>query len=186
MRKNEPFRHGLIKAEDSLLVVIEMQERLFPAMTGRETLYENVERLVRFSQLLDLPVIFTEMDKLGGTLPQIQDLVRDFEAIKKVHFDCFANASFRERVGEVNRNTLIVSGIEAHICVAQTAIHALADYRVHVVSDAVASRSPHNLQIALERMAQAGVTISSTEMVIYELLQEAGTDTFREALKLVK
>jgi isochorismate hydrolase len=95
-------------------------------------------------------------------------------------------AAFVKRIQELNRRTLIVCGIEAHICVAQTALYAAADYEVHVVGDAIASRSPENRRIALERMSRRGITITSTEMVIYELLERAGTDTFREVLKLVK
>ena len=82
--------------------------------------------------------------------------------------------------------SLNIAGIEAHICVAQTAVHAVSQYTVHVVSDAISSRSPHNREIALQRMQHCGVTITSTEMVMYELLEKAGTDSFREVLKLVK
>jgi nicotinamidase-related amidase len=103
-----------------------------------------------------------------------------------VDFNSFGCEAFVERVGGLRRRTLILCGIEAHICVAQTGLHAVADYEVHVVADAVASRSPDNKKVALDRMSRSGITITSTEMVIYELLKRAGTDTFREVLKLVK
>jgi isochorismate hydrolase len=89
-------------------------------------------------------------------------------------------------MSQLNKDALIITGVEAHVCVAQTALSGLSDYTVHVVSDAISSRSLNNREVALHRMGQNGVTITSTEMVIYELLGEAGTDTFREALALVK
>lgn len=177
---------GLIRGDDAVLVVIDMQERLFPVMTDKAMLVENVVRLVRFSEILELPVVFTEQEKLGDTLPQIRSLVRRFDAIRKIHFDCFGSERFKKKMKKLNRSTLIFAGIEAHICVVQTALHAADNYRVHVAGDAVSSRSPHNREIALQRMMQYGVTVTSTEMVIYELLGKAGTDTFRQVLELVK
>jgi nicotinamidase-related amidase len=81
---------------------------------------------------------------------------------------------------------LVIAGVESHICVAQTAIYALPDFNVHIISDAVSSRTSKNRHIALERMKQAGAVISSTEMFIYEILQKAGTDAFKATLQLVK
>jgi isochorismate hydrolase len=179
-------RHGLIRESDSLLVIIDMQERLFPVMAEKELLVGNVLKLSRFSKIMRLPVLMTEQEKLGATLPQIREELRDVEPVSKVEFDCFGSHTFVERLKGMNRRTLILSGIEAHICVAQTAISALSDYTVHVVSDAVSSRSVHDREVALDRMTQAGVTLTSTEMVIYEILKRAGTDIFREVLKLVK
>jgi nicotinamidase-related amidase len=176
----------LINKEDTILVIIDMQERLFPAMADKEKLLENVTRLVRFSKIVRLPAILTEQEKLGSILPEIKEELEEVQPVSKVEFDCFGCDAFIERASRFHRKTLILAGIEAHICVAQTAIHAVSGYTVHVVSDAVASRSTHNRGIALDRMVQAGVIVTSTEMAIYELLRRAGTDTFREALKLVK
>lgn len=183
---NNDSAPGLIRGDDAVLVVIDMQERLFPVMTDKAMLLENVVRLIRFSEILELPVVFTEQEKLGETLPQIRSLVRGFDAVRKIHFDCFGSEAFKNKVKKLDRSTLILTGIEAHICVVQTALHAADSYRVHVVGDAVSSRSLHNREIALQRMMQQGVTVTSTEMVIYELLGKAGTDTFRQALELVK
>jgi isochorismate hydrolase len=179
-------RHGLIRESDSLLVILDMQERLFSAMAEKESLADNVLKLSRFARIIGLPVLMTEQEKLGVTLPQIREELRAVEIISKVDFDCFGSQVFAEKLKSMNRKTLILSGIEAHICVAQTAISALPEYTVHVVADATSSRSLSNREIALERMMQAGVTVTSTEMVIYEVLKRAGTDIFREVLKLVK
>ncbi len=179
-------RHGLIREDEAVLVVIEMQEKLFPAMAEKEKLLENVERIVRFARIIGLPVVVTEMEKLGNTLPQVMAELKGVQPAVRSEFNCFGSQIFSNRIGELKRSVLILSGIEAHICVVQTALHAVPDYRVHVVSDAISSRSLENRKVALERMAQGGVTITSTEMVIYELLKRSGTEAFRQALKLIK
>jgi len=176
----------LIRKEDSLLVMIDLQEKLVPAMAEKEKLVENVVRLGCFSRIIGLPVIVTEQQKLGSTLPEIRDSLGNPGPISKVDFNCFGADRFSERMRNYRPSTLIIAGIETHICVLQTALHGLAEYRVHVVGDAVSSRTLRNRDIGLRRMEKEGVTITSTEMLIYELLQRAGTDEFREVLKLVK
>jgi isochorismate hydrolase len=176
----------LLNPDDVLLVIIDMQERLLPVITGKERIVENVRKLAKFARILGLPIILTEQQNLDTTKPEISAELGEIQPISKLAFNCFGSRAFTDQVHHLGRNTLIIAGIEAHICVAQTALNAPTSHTVHVVSDAIASRSPHNWEVALDRMRQAGVTITSTEMVIYELLREAGTDEFREALKLVK
>ena len=130
----------------------------------------NTARLVKFCGIAGIPVIFTEQKKLGPTLAAVRESVNDFKAIDKNHFNCFLNPEFSDKVNEMQRKTIVLAGAEAHICVAQTAISASVDLRVHVISDAVSSRSPANKAIALARMRDAGAVISSTEMFIYEIL----------------
>jgi len=179
-------KNPLLTRDDSLLVIIDMQERLLPVIAEKERVIENVVKLVRFSHIIGLPVVITEQQKLGRTVPEIREGLKDVQPIPKVEFDCFGSSAFTKHVGGLNKGALIITGVEAHVCVAQTALSGLSDYVVHVVSDAISSRSPHNREVALQRMGQNGVTITSTEMVIYELLGKAGTDTFRKALALVK
>jgi isochorismate hydrolase len=186
MDQMDHSRHGLIREEESVLVVIEMQEKLFPAMAEKEKLLDNVMRLVRFARILNLPVVVTEMEKLGNTLPQVMSELKGVQPVVRSDFNCFGSQVFSSRIKELERGVLILAGIEAHICIAQTALHAVPAYRVHVVSDAISSRSSENRKVALERMAQGGVTVSSTEMVIYELLKNSGREAFKQALKLVK
>lgn len=179
-------RHSLINGNDALLIIIDMQERLLPVIAEKERIVENAVKLVRFSRIAGIPVVVTEQQNLGNTIHEIHDELRDIQPVGKLHFNCFGSDEFSERISQSNRNTLILAGIEAHICVAQTALHAVSDYAVHVVSDAISSRSLHNKEVAIRRMQQQGVTITSTEMFIYEILARAGTDDFREVLKLVK
>jgi nicotinamidase-related amidase len=176
----------ILKREDSLLIIIDMQERLLPVMADKERIVENALKLLKFARIIGLPVLLTEQQNLGATTSELREELKGIQPVIKLEFDCFESSAFTDRLEQLKRNTLIITGIEAHICVAQTALHALSRYSVQVVSDAVSSRSPHNWEVALQRLGQAGVTITSTEMVIYELLGRAGTDQFREALKLVK
>ncbi len=176
----------LIRPEQSIFVIIDVQERLVPAIDEKESVVHNVVRLVSFSRIINVPVLLTEQEKLGSTLPEIERAIPEVQAVTKCHFNCFGSEIFREKIKKSGRKVLILAGIEAHICVLQTALSALSEFNVHVVSDAVSSRAPHNREVALTRMVQAGVSITSTETVIYELLEKAGTPVFRKTLPLVK
>mgnify|MGYP001767638412 FL=1 len=179
-------RRGLVDRKDCVLVVIDAQEKLMAAMHDRENVTANMVRLARFCGICGIPSLFTEQRKLGPTVPEVRSLVNGFSAVEKVHFNCFLNGEFRDEVERLGRKTLIIAGAEAHICVAQTAIGAPPHLGVHIVADAVSSRSPDNRSIAIERMREAGAVITSTEMFIYEMLREAGTDEFKAVLPLVK
>lgn len=175
-----------IQQQDVALVIIDIQEKLVPVMQNREMLIQNAVRLVKFAHILNLPIICTEQEKLGSTIAPIRCELKGIAAISKLSFDCFGCRGFAAELERLHRKVLVVAGIEAHICVAQTVLQALRDYRVHVVADAISARFEHNHAIAMQRMQIAGATITSTEMFIYEVLGQAGTDTFREVLKLVK
>ncbi len=176
----------LLEREDAVLVVIDVQERLLPAVANGDVVVANIVKLLRFAQIIELPVILTEQQKLGATVEPVRAEIPGVEPISKIEFGCFACPEFGEALQASGRNTLVLSGIEAHICVAQTALTAIPEYGVHVVSDAISSRSIDDKKVALKRMLQRGVTITSTEMLMYELLGRAGTDEFRAVLKLVK
>lgn len=177
---------NLIDAEDAVLLVIDVQRVLMPVIDENRTVIDNVVRLIKFARIIDLPVILTEQDRLGATVTEVRQEIPSATPVGKITFDAFLSEAFVEHLQHLNRKTLILTGVEAHICIAQTALHALPHYTVHVVSDAVSSRTTANRAIGLERMRQCGAWITSTEMVIYELLKRAGTDAFRKALKLVK
>ncbi len=155
-------------------------------MSQNEMIVTNTKRLLALARTLGLPIVVTEQEKLGATVNEIASGIPAFSPIPKICFNCFSCEPFAARVKELGKSTLIVCGIEAHICVAQTALWAHPEFCVHVVSDAISSRSPDNVSVAIERMRSRGVTITSTEMVIYELLQKAGTENFRAMLPHVK
>ncbi len=178
---------GTIIARDNcLLVVIDVQEKLMPAISGREEVIANVVRLVRFARIVGIPVVVTEQEKLGPTVPEVREWLPEGDPVKKVHFNCLSCHDFKDRVHGSGRKNLVLTGAEAHICVAQTAFRARPDYGVHVVADAISSRVPKNKEIALKRMMQEGALITSAEMFIYEILGRAGTDEFKAVLPLVK
>ena len=157
-----------------------------PHIDGEGEVIANLAKLGQFAAIIGLPAIVTEQVKLGPTVPEVAWHLKGVQPITKSHFGCFGCEEFVQALSALGRSTLVLTGIEAHICVAQTALQALDRYTVQVVSDAVGSRKPADRQVALDRMRQAGAIITSTEMLMYELLARAGTDEFRQVLELVK
>ncbi|MCX8170452.1 MAG: hydrolase [Candidatus Bathyarchaeota archaeon] len=182
-------KKGLLSRKNTILVIIDVQEKIFPPISDRERVLENTRKLIQFAKIIGMPIILTEQYPrgLGPTIPEIKDLIPDVEPIEKVEFSCFRSEKFREAIERLNVESLIIVGIETHICITQTAIEGAEEgFRVCVVSDATSSRNPEDKEIALERLRDNGVIVASTEMLIYELLKKAGTQEFREALKLIK
>ena len=177
--------------DQSVLVVIDIQEKLLPPIFQKEQLLRNAQLLIRLAGILKIPVtLTTQYSKgLGDTVPEVASLLQETPAIEKQIFSCFGSEAFCSTLKRLpgNRNTLILCGMESHICVAQTAVAALREgYLVHVASDATGSRTEWNWKIGLERMHAAGAVISSTEMVIYELLGSSGTSEFKAMLQYLK
>ena len=180
-----------LEANLCALVVIDIQEKLLPPIFQKEQLIKNSQLLIRLAGVLRMPVLIsTQYAKgLGGTVPEIASLLSETEAIDKQMFSCFGSDVFCSLLKRLPgaRNTLLLCGMESHICVTQTALAALLyGYLVHVASDAVSSRTKWNWKIGLERMRSAGAIISSTEMMIYELLRSSGAPEFKEMLKHLK
>ena len=181
----------LLSTDDCVLVVVDIQEKLLPPIHERERLVRNAQLLLRLAKIIDMPVIATTQYArgLGRTVPEIAALLPREEPVDKVQFGCFANERFCAALKLLpgHRNTLLLCGMETHICVMQTALGALdKGYIVHVSSDAVGSRSEWNWKIGLERMQTAGALISSTEMMIYELLGGSGGPAFKAMLPYLK
>jgi nicotinamidase-related amidase len=180
-----------LEANLCVFVVIDIQEKLLPPIFQKEHLIKNSRLLIRLAGILKMPILMsTQYAKgLGNTVPEIASLLPETEAIDKHMFSCFGSDVFCSLLKRLpgNRNTLLLCGMESHICVMQTALGALREgYLVHVASDAVSSRTEWNWKIGLERMRSAGAIISSTEMMIYELLRSSGAPEFKEMLKHLK
>jgi nicotinamidase-related amidase len=177
----------LLDPLECALVVIDIQEKLLPPIHENQRLVRNSQLLIRLAKILSLPVFVTTqyVKGLGQIIPEIASLLPQVTPLDKLEFGCFGNGEFCSSVANLsNRNTLLLCGMETHICVLQTALGALAQgHRVHVAADAVSSRTELNWQLGLERMRDAGAVISSTEMMIYELLGKSGTPAFKEMLK---
>jgi len=176
----------LLEREGNVLILIDIQDKLIPAIKNGQEVVKNVVRLLKFSQIIKLPVMLVKQRKLGEIVSPVREEISRVEAVEKSTFDCFRSQPFVERLAEFKAETLILVGIEAHICVMQTALHACSNYDVHVVKDAVSSRKLKDRDVGLARMRAEGVTVTSTETLIFELLGEAGTEEFERTLPLVK
>jgi nicotinamidase-related amidase len=181
----------LLQAEQCALVVVDIQEKLLPPIFNKDELIKNSQLLVRVANILEIPIVVTTQYALGlgPVVPEIASLVAHSRPIDKLDFSCFGNNDFRSALKALpgNRNTVLLCGMEAHICVMQTALGALNDgYLVHVATDAIGSRVRWNWDIGIDRMRAAGAVISTTEMMIYELLRCSGTQQFKEMLPYLK
>ncbi|MGA8345333.1 MAG: hydrolase [Candidatus Sulfotelmatobacter sp.] len=186
----EMARHSL-EAEHCALVVIDIQEKLLPPIFQKEQLVRNAQLLIRAARILKIPALLsTQYAKgLGGTVPEVASLLTETDAIDKTLFSCFGSDAFCALLKRLpgKRNTLLLCGMESHICVTQTALGALREgYLVHVASDAVSSRTEWNWKVGLERMQAAGAVLSSTEMMIYELMRSSSSAAFKELLPHLK
>lgn len=177
----------LIGREGAVLIVIDVQEILLPKIAEKEKIVANIVKLIGFSKICGIPIVLTEQypKGLGKTVKEIKDEIQDVVPIEKTSFSCFGAQEFKDVLVKMKISNLILTGIEAHVCVTQTALEALDNYRVCVISDAVSSRALGNVQIGLQRMRDGGATISSTEMVMYEILRDARTDEFRKSRLLL-
>ncbi len=180
-----------LEAEQCALVVIDIQEKLLPPIFQKEQLVRNSQLLIRAAGILKIPaLVSTQYAKgLGRTVPEIASLLPGIDGIDKTFFSCFGSDVFCSVLKRLpgQRTTLLLCGMESHICVTQTAMGALREgYLVHVASDAVSSRTEWNWKIGLDRMRAAGAVISSTEMMIYELMRSSSSAAFRELLPHLK
>jgi nicotinamidase-related amidase len=174
------------------LIIIDVQERLLPVIHEAAAVTKNIERLVRGCQVLGIPIFVSEqyVRGLGATVPELRralDETPETRVFEKLTFSAVVLDSFSSALLQSGRSQLLVSGIETHVCVHQTVQDLLTqDFEVSVVADAVSSRTAENKDIALRRMISDGVTLTSTEMALFELLQIAGTEEFRAISALIK
>ncbi|PKQ11668.1 MAG: hydrolase [Alphaproteobacteria bacterium HGW-Alphaproteobacteria-1] len=178
----------LIRAADSVLVIIDMQERLVPAMQAPARTIRNTRTLKASAEEMGVPVIMTEQypDGLGHTVPELAP-GPGTTVLSKMHFSCMEDAGFAAHFHGLGRRQAVIAGMEAHICVVQTAASLIeAGYEVFVVSDATASRTIESEQACIARLSASGAGIVTTEMVVFEWLGRAGTPAFKRLLPLIK
>jgi nicotinamidase-related amidase len=180
-----------LMAEQCALLVVDMQEKLLPPIWEKERLVRNVQLLIRMAGILKIPALVTTQyaKGLGNTVAEIASLLPESSAIDKTMFSCFGSDAFCSALKRLpgHRTTVLLCGMETHICVMQTALAALLEgYLVHVASDAVSSRAEANWRVGLDRMQASGAIRSSTEMMIYELLRASNSPAFRELLPFLK
>jgi nicotinamidase-related amidase len=178
-----------LKRAQAALVVVDVQERLLPAMHEKERVLENTVRLSKGAAVLQVPALLTEQYRkgLGATVPEVAAAIANFAPLEKLAFSACGAAGFLPALKQTNASDVLLCGIEAHVCVTQSCLDLLdTGYRVFVVADAVSSRTPENYRYGLGRMRAAGAVMVSTEMVLFELLEQAGTAEFKQILALVK
>lgn len=178
-----------ISRDDSVLVVVDIQERLAVVMSEREKVIRNTLHLIEAAKLLRLPVIVTEQypKGLGPTVNEIREALPSYEPIEKLTFSCCSEPGFIKALESTGKKKIILCGMETHVCVLQTCIGSLREgYAVHAVSDAVCSRSKENYKTGIEFMRDAGAVITGTETVLFQLLEKAGTEEFKALTKRIK
>lgn len=179
----------MLRIEDCCLVVVDVQGKLAQLMWEKERLFKNIGILIKAAKILHIPIIWCQQvpEALGATVPEIAELLECIEPVNKSAFSCCGDQGFNRRLRESGRKQVILCGIETHVCIYQTAAELLSeDYEVEVIADAVSSRTAENRQVGLDRIAGEGANVSSTEMVLFELLKTAEHPQFKQIARLVK
>ena len=179
----------LLESQRSILLVVDVQERLAPAIAGSEKLVDRISTLLKAAGELDVPVLATEQYSkgLGPTVAPLAGLLPLGSVVEKIHFNAALEPGFVERVRELGRPQIVVTGTEAHVCVLQTTLGLkAAGFDCFLVADAVGSRDPDNRHFGMERMRANGVEIVTSEMVMFEWLRRGATPAFKRVLPLIR
>jgi len=179
-----------LDADNAVLVVIDIQERLVPAMPQKVylRLRDTVEMLVSAAELLGVPVVTTEQypKGIGHTVPELANACKD-NLIEKVSFGCCGEPNFLAALKDLGRSQVIIAGMEAHVCVYQTVLGLLEDgYHIHLLRDAICSRNKTDYLSGMDNAAQAGAVVTTAETVLFQMLQKSTHAQFRAVSKLVK
>lgn len=180
---------NMLKVDETALVIIDVQGKLAKIMHQSGEMLRNLERLIKGAQLLDIPILWLEQypKGLGSTAEEIKQHLTDNSPIDKMAFSACKSNTFQEELKKLERKSMLVAGIETHICVYQTVSELLnLGKEVEVVVDCVSSRTLANKEIGLDKMKSLGASVTSVEMVLFELMGTAEHSKFREISKLIK
>jgi nicotinamidase-related amidase len=179
----------ILQREKTALLIIDVQERILPVIHNIENVIQNTLKLINGFKILSIPIYFTEQypKGLGQTEKRIKEALESSEAIQKMSFSCSGAGNLFAELKEKNISQVVVCGIESHVCVQQTVLDLIAnDFQVDVAADAISSRKQFDYEIALQRMRTNGAEVTTTESILFELLNVCGTDEFKAVSKLVK
>jgi nicotinamidase-related amidase len=179
----------MLEIHNCCLVVVDVQGKLAQLMSDKEGLFQNIQILIKAARILRIPILWCQQvpEALGPTVPEIAELLTPVAPINKASFSCCGAEDFNVKLEALDRKQILLCGIETHVCIYQTAVDLTENgLDVTVIADAVSSRSPENKQNALIRIASEGAHISSTEMVLFELLKTAQHPQFRQIARLVR
>jgi nicotinamidase-related amidase len=174
--------------QNSALVAIDVQEKLMNIMPRRDELIASLQKLIGAARILKLPTLVTAqyVKGLGPVCQEIAKATPGITPMEKTAFSCCGSEEFMRAVKDLRRQRVILCGIEAHVCIQQTAIDLMKDYFVYVAADAIGSRHRHDHKVAVERLRDCGAVITTVESAVFELLRESGTDQFKQILPLFK
>ena len=178
-----------LEKENAVLLIVDIQERLATVMGQKDRVVKNNQHLIELAKMIDMPVVVTEQypKGLGRTVPELQAALPYYRPIEKMTFDCCGQPTFLPELKDHNRNTVVLTGMETHICVLQTCLGLLkGGMNVHVVQDAICSRTKENWKTGIEFMREAGAVITCTETVLFQLLKVAGTEEFKKISQRIK
>jgi nicotinamidase-related amidase len=179
----------MLRSDDTFLVLVDVQVKLAAVMCARDEMVDGCRRAVACMRALGIPVLWTEQtpEKLGPTVPELAEVLAGLAPLGKTTFSCWGEPAFADAVRALKRKRVLLAGIEAHVCVYQTAAElCAAGWHVEVLQDAVSSRTPANRALGLERMRAGGTGVTSVETAVFELMRTAAHPAFREVLKIVK
>lgn len=180
---------SLLSASQSLLLIIDIQERLLPVVQEPGRVVRNSALLLEAAGRLQIPVLLTEQypKGLGATVAEVKAAASQAPVREKMHFSAFGDPAINAEIAALSRDQVVIAGIEAHVCVLQTALDlAAAGRNVYVVADAISSRREENAELARRRLAAAGVHLVSTEMCLFEWLGTAAHAEFKALSRLIK
>ena len=179
----------MLEIQNSCLAVIDVQGKLAQLMVDKESLFKNIRILIQAAKILEIPILWCQQvpEALGPTVPEIAELLTGQAPMNKASFSCCGDERFTAELNALGKEQVLLCGIETHVCVYQTAMDLMeGGLDITIVADAVSSRTEQNRETALDRLASEGASISSTEMVLFELLQTARHPQFRQIARLVK
>jgi len=179
----------MLTTDNTVFLLVDVQGKLAHSMHAKENLFKNLKKLIKGMRVLDIPILWTEQNPkgLGPTVPEVAELLPELQALPKYSFSCYKDKEIRQALEALNRTTVLVAGIEAHVCVYQTVRDLRkALYDVQLVADAISSRLIENKQIGLEKCKSTGAEITSVETALFELLQVAEGDRFKMILDVIK
>jgi len=179
----------MLEIQNACLVVVDVQGKLAQLMFDKESLFKNIRILIQAASILEIPILWCQQvpEALGPTVPEIAELLAGEEPIDKACFSCCGDERFTAELNALGREQVVLCGIEAHICIYQTAMDLMeGGVDVTIVADAVSSRTEQNKETALDRLSAEGANISSVEMALFELLKTAKHPQFRDIARLVK
>ncbi len=179
----------ILQRDTTALIIIDIQEKILKVMSDQDSVINNTIKLIKGFKVLNIPIFYTEQypKGLGATAAPLLKELEGLSAIQKMSFSCFGAGNFFTRLKDNNVKQVVVAGVESHVCVQQTVLDLIAnDFQVNLAADAVSSRKETDYRIALDRMKNHGVEVTSTESILFELLNESGTDEFKQISKIVK